>query len=237
MTVNLSATELNQRLSALVRNSVAADQFHIFGKATFWRLVGLGILAFGLGTAIGVGFYGYSYVRGDSDNLTLLSSTFSKALSEVQIRASAEGIVELEPHEIALAKGQTIAFDNNSRLFLDPEARIRADGEIAIQAPSISLPQNTSASSRVPTITNFTVFKRVPFENGVIMTGWDFLTSNQKAPSSQFCYFSENADTSGLNVVLDIARDRNMETPRTIPKGFNILAAFNRCVWFKGETP
>jgi hypothetical protein len=95
---------------------------------------------------------------------------------------------------------------------------------------------STQMISQKPTISNFTVFKRVPFEQGMIMTGWVFLTSAQKAPSAQFCYYTQNADTFG-NVDLDIAKDQKMEMPRTIPEGFDILAAFNRCVWFKGEKP
>jgi hypothetical protein len=54
------------------RTTVSEAQFSIFGKTTFWRFVGLGAFAFGLGTAIGIGFYGYSYVIGNSDNLTVL---------------------------------------------------------------------------------------------------------------------------------------------------------------------
>jgi len=84
-------------------------------------------------------------------------------------------------------------------------------------------------------ITNFTVFKRVPFENGHVMTGWVFLTSAQKAPTSQYCYYTENAEASGLDVVLDIAQDQKIEKPKTMPKGFDMLAAFNRCVWLSSE--
>jgi hypothetical protein len=43
------------------------------------------------------------------------------------MRASAEGTVQVEPREVALAKGQTIALDSNSRLLLDPESKIRAE--------------------------------------------------------------------------------------------------------------
>jgi hypothetical protein len=68
------------------------------------------------------------------------------------------------------------------------------------------------------------------------MTGWDFLTSTKKAPSTQYCYYTQSADTFG-NVDIDIARDQKMETPKRIPPGFDMLAAFNRCVWFKGEKP
>ena len=56
----------------------------------------------------------------------------------------------------------------------------------------------------------------------------------QKAPSNQFCYYTEHANMFG-NVDIDIARDQKMETPETGPRGFDMLAAFNRCVWFKSE--
>jgi hypothetical protein len=239
MTVNIPNTELNQRLSTLVRNSIAASQFNTAAKATFWRFVGIGILMFGIGIASGLCFYGYSYIIGNSDSLGLLSSALSRALSEVTLQASAEGTVKLEPREIALAKGQTISFDNHSKLLLDPDSKIRADGEIAIQTPSISAPQSPSAQAlpKVPTISNFTVFKRVPFDKGVIMTGWVFLTSVQKTPSSQYCYYSESADSSGLfNVILAIAEDQKMETPQTPSKDFDMGAAFNRCIWFRSES-
>ncbi|SRR5258708_995050 len=235
MAVNVASTEFNQRLSEFVRISIAADKSYIAARVAFWRLVGFGILVFGIGTAIGVGFYGYSYVNGNSDTLALFSSAFSNALSEVELRASAEGIVQVEPHEISLAKGQTIFIDNNSRLHLDPAAKIEVGGEIQVQTPSISIPQSTPARAppKVPMITNFTVFKKVPFDGGSVMTGWVFLTSAQKAPTSQYCYYTTNAETSGLDVVLDIAEDQKIEKPKTIPQGFDMLAAFNRCVWFK----
>jgi hypothetical protein len=81
------------------------------------------------------------------------------------------------------------------------------------------------------------VFKRVPLGDGSVMTGWKFLTSNQKAPSNQYCYYTENSDISDVDIVLDIAENQKVETPKTMPKGFDMVAAFNRCVWFKGENP
>ena len=233
--MNIASTDFNERLSQLIHNSITANKSYIAAKVAFWRLVGFGILVFGIGTAIGVGFYGYSYVNGNSDTLALFSSTFSKALSEVQLQASAEGIVQVEPRELLLAKGQTILLDRNSRLHLDPEAQIQVGGEIQVQTPSISVPQSTPTRvpSKIPMITNFTVFKKVPFENGSVMTGWVFLTSAQKAPTSQYCYYTESADNSGL--VLDIAEDQRIEKPKIMPKGFDMLAAFNRCVWFRSE--
>jgi hypothetical protein len=234
--VNIAPTEFNRRLGDLLRNAVAADESYVQGKAAFWRFIGIGILAFGLGAAVSLILFGYSYITARSDNMSLLSSVFSSALSQVQLQASGEGSVHLDPHEISLAKGQTVSFDRNSRLVLDPAAKIQVSGEIQVQTLSISAPQNAPVrtAARIPQITNFTVFKRVPFADGVVMTGWVFLTSTQKSPTSQYCYYTLNGETSGLDVIFDIAEDQKIEAPKTAPKGFDMLSAFNRCVWFKG---
>jgi hypothetical protein len=235
MTVAISPTEFNRKLSELVRDRRRADHFYIAGRTTFWRLLGLGLLACGLGIAVGLALNGYSYIRGSGSNLHLLSTALSKALSEVHLQASATGTVQLEPSTIALAKDQIVTLDPLSRLRLDPAASIRADGEITVQAPSISVPSSAVSvpSSRSPPrlISNFTVFKKVPYDNGHIVTGWIFLTSVQKAPSNQYCYYTRSIDS--FNVDLDIATDQKLATPKKVPEGFDVLAAFNRCVWFK----
>jgi hypothetical protein len=106
--MNVVPTALNQRLSEIVRNSVAADAFYISGKTRFWRLVGIGLIGFGLGGAVGLGCYGYSFVVGESDHQHVLSSVLSKALSDVQLQATATGTVQLQANEITLAKNQTV---------------------------------------------------------------------------------------------------------------------------------
>jgi hypothetical protein len=235
--MHLIPTELNQRLADLVRNRVAAAGSLIAGRVYFWRFVGLGLIAFGIGASAGVAFYGYSYVSRNSDNITSLSAMFSKSLSEVRLRANAEGTVQLEPREIALAQGQAIALDPNSRLYLDPAARVLADGEITVQGPSVSLPQvvHSQSPSSIPTIVNFTVFKSVPFDKGTVQTGWVFLTSAQRSPTHQYCYYTEASDTPGRNVMLDIGADEKFEPPKTLPNDFDLVAAFSKCVWFKRE--
>ena len=65
------------------------------------------------------------------------------------------------------------------------------------------------------------------------MTGWNFLTSSQKSPTEEFCYYSENAETPGVKVDLRLGSNQKPETPKTVPKNFDITAAFNRCVWFR----
>src|SRR6478609_11381576 len=114
--MDLIPTDLNRRLANAIQHLVAADRFYIAGKSGFWRFLGIGFIGLGLGAALGLGFFGYSYITRNSDNMNVLSSAFSTALSEVRLRATAEGTVKLEPHEIYLAKGQTVSLDNNSHV-------------------------------------------------------------------------------------------------------------------------
>jgi hypothetical protein len=238
MTLNIPATEFNRRLCDLLRNSIFANDHYIASRVVFWRLIGLGIFSFGLGAAIGLGCAGYAYVTRNSVNLNALSAILAKALDQARLTSLAEGTLQIEPREIPLAKGQTIDLDTTATVFLDPKSTVKVDGQIELQSPSISIPQGTSQSAqRIPMISNFTVFKRVPFQNGAILTGWNFLTSNQKSPTDQYCYYSESAENSNFNVVLDIAEDQKLLAPKTVPQGFDMLAAFNRCVWFNGDNP
>lgn len=236
--MNLIPSELNRRLGDAVRYSVAADRFYIGGKAGFWRLVGIGVIMFGLGAATGFSFYGYSFVSRNSDNSRILASAFSKALADVKLKAIAAGTVHLEPREIALAQNQTISLDSSSRLLLDSSATVRADGEITIEGPTISSPQTTTHLTPLPpSIANFTVFKAFPFNKGTVQTGWIFLTSAQRSPTQQYCYYTEAADAPGRNVMLDIGLDGKLETPKTLPTGFDLASAFSRCIWFKDDGP
>jgi hypothetical protein len=237
MALNIPATEFNRRLSDLLRNSIFANEHYIVSRVAFWRLIGLGIVTFGLGATVGLAFCGYAYVTRNSVNLSALSVILAKALDQARLTSVAEGTLQIEPHEIALAKGQTISLDTAATVLLDPKSTVKVEGEIELQSPSISIPPGTSSQSgqRIPTITNFTVFKRVPFQNGAILTGWNFLTSNQKSPSDQYCYYSESAEN--FSVFLSIAEVQKLSTPKTSPQGFDMLAAFNRCVWFNGDNP
>ena len=236
--MDLNPSKLNLRLAELVGNSISADMFRISGKAGFWRAVGIGFLGLGIGTATGAGFYGYSFVTRNSSNVNILSAAFVKAMSDVQLRGIASGSVKLKPSEIRLASGQTVSFDADSRLRLDPNAKVIANGEIKIQSPTISLPQGASPRSvSRPPITNFTIFKSVPFDKGNVLTGWNFLTSAQKLPSRQYCYYTEQGENSDVSVRLDIATDGSLGDSKTFPKTFDVSAASSKCVWFDKDRP
>jgi len=157
-------------------------------------------------------------------------------LADIQLRAVAEGTISISPNELVLAKDQVVTLDPNSRIGLESGATVKADGEMRVYAPSIA-PQPSAKSAKTPSaaITNFTIFKQVAFDKGFVMTGWKFLTSAQKTPSSQYCYYTESSENSGLDVVVSIAEDMKLEAPKTTPKNFNLSEAFERCVWFRTQ--
>jgi hypothetical protein len=237
--MNLLPSKLNQALAASVQNKLSAELFHISGKSGFWRAVGVGLIGLGVGSAVGLAFFGYSFVTRNDTNLAMLSAAFSKTLSDVQIHGSAVGDVQFEPHEIALSKGQAVTLDPASRLQLDPSAKVVADGDVRIQIPNISVPQSAAPRSKgiAPTITNFTIFKSVPFEKGVVQSGWKFLTSAQRAPTTQYCYYSETGDNPDVSLRIEVGLDEKIQPSKTISKSFDIAAAFNKCVWFKKDAP
>lgn len=234
--MHLISTHQNERLARSVRARMAAEGLFVASQVWFWRFLGIGFVALGLGTATGFAFYGYSYITRNTISFDALSFEITKRLSGVELKAKAQGVVQIEPSEISLADGQTVALDRESRVRLDAGASIRTDGDIRIQGPTVSMPRvSTPSTPQPPMIANFTVFKRVPFDGGHVMTGWVFLTSVQKSPSEQYCYYTGNTETPGLDVVLHLGTDGKFDMTQTSAK-FDAAAAFNRCVWFRDQS-
>ena len=234
--MNIIPTHLNEGLAQAIRNRIAAEGSFIFGKVGFWHLVGTGLMIFGIGSATGLGLYGYSQIVQRTHDLALLSSLLTDALSHVQLRAVAQGKVQLEPRDLSLAQGQTVSLSNDFHVLIDPTSTIVANGEVAVQVPSISPPSIVTSrpSGQIPLITNFTVFKSVPFAKGSVLTGWTFLTSAQNTPTHQYCYYTANLETPGFDITVDLGDDGELNTPKTLPSSFDIHAAFGNCVWFRG---
>lgn len=230
-------SKLNETLAGVLQSRVAAEMFLIVGKSGFWRAIGLGFIGLGLGAAVGLGFFGYSLVLHKERTLDALSSSLVKALSEVHLRGTASGNVRFEPNVVSLVPGQSLALDPTSRVRLDPGAKVLADGEIRVQMPSISLPQAVTAKPKKasPTIANFTVFKSVPYEKGSVTTGWRFLTSAQRTPTSQYCYYQEKGDNPDVAVRIELGMDEKVQPSKTMSKSLDTAAAFNKCVWFKKD--
>jgi len=235
--MNIIQTALNERLAKSVRRRAVAEQSLIFGKVGFWYLVAIGLIFFGIGSAVGFGFYGYSHIIKNTDQLTILSSILSESLSKVHLQAKAEGTVRLDPPDLHLAPGQTISLANDSRVSLEQSSTVTANGEIKVELPSVSVPPVSAgkASGKPALITNFTVFKSVQFGKGAVMTGWVFLTSAQTLPTHQYCYYTASLETPGFDISVDVGQDGVLDATRSLPSGFDIKDAFDRCVWFRSK--
>lgn len=234
-----TSSPLNQNLAEAVSSRISAEMSAISGRASFWKAVGVGLLGLGVGAALGIGFYGFSFVTRNGSQMDVLTSALEKSLAQVVLHGTAEGKVEVASPGLVLEKGATISIDPTSRLVLDPAAKVVADGEVRIQMPSISLPRGPTPKSaaQTKTIANFTVFKSVPFDQGSVLTGWIFLTSAQESPTQQYCYYNERDEHSDTAIRIDLAVDGSPEVNKAAPRAFDAAAALSRCVWFKRSAP
>jgi hypothetical protein len=227
------------RLNAVLGNTlsarIGAETNLIESKQFFVKSVGLGFLGLGAGGALGAILYGYSYVSNARSTTEMLTSALTNSLSKIELHAQAVGNVDISPSELRIAPDQKISLSPQSRLKLDPNAKVLAEGSMRIQLPTVSAPAPAPKSNaRPPTINNFTIFKSVDFQTGKVITGWKFLTSTQKEPTSQYCYYNERGDNSDVAINITFAEDGAIKKDRIPPK-FDVETAFSKCVWFRRE--
>lgn len=77
-----TSTPLNQNLAEAVSSRISAEMSAISGRAAFWKAVGVGVLGLGVGAALGIGFYGYSFVTRNGSQLDVLTSALEKSLAQ-----------------------------------------------------------------------------------------------------------------------------------------------------------
>ncbi|MET4374802.1 hypothetical protein ABIA99_007534 [Bradyrhizobium sp. LB12.1] len=232
---------LSSRLNANLANSldgrISAELKYIAGQSFFRKSIGVGLAGLCGGLAVAAAFVGYSYVADSRTTADKIAAAISKSLSQVELRGQAVGNIDIHPSEIRLAPDQKVALSQDSRLKLDPSAKVKAEGSMRIQLPTISAMSAQSTPKIAPKaqpITNYTIFKSVPFQTGTVSTGWRFLTSTQKEPTSQYCYFTERGDSSDVSFKIDIGDDGIMTKDKVPPK-FDLTSAFARCVWFRKD--
>jgi hypothetical protein len=143
-----------------------------------------------------------------------------------------KGEVALSNAEIALKDGQSVSLEPGAKVGLVQNEALKVEGSVIVEPASPS--QGSTAPSRnaqSKIITNFTVFKSVPFDRGVVMTGWTFDTSEQAKPSLQYCYYAQKlaGDTRGS---IFIATDR-VPLQQTTSRSFDVESALQNCVWFE----
>src|SRR4051812_24202957 len=172
-----------------------------------------------------------------------MATAFADALDRTTLRTSGE--VKLDPTaQVVVRDGSVVGIEPNASVKLDANGTIvKLDSNAKINivgtepyAPRPTLDQlkpQAAPLSRTAVVTNYTVFKNVQYNEGRIVTGWNFSSNEENSPNSQYCYYYYTVE-SGISVKLDLATD-GVLLPKTKPlKGLQAEQAAANCVWFAG---
>ncbi|MDB5513179.1 MAG: hypothetical protein JWR08_2662 [Enterovirga sp.] len=206
--MELPASPENRVLASAVNSRIKADARLLNARAALYRLIGIGAVCALSGVGIGAAFFGYSYTADPTFPTAKVANTVALALEKVTFKT--EGTVKL-----------------------DPESKLDLSSRSEVPTPTAAqLGAGATPDSKAPVLTNFTVFKNVPLGGGQVVTGWNFTSSDQKVPSHQYCYFSEQLDGTS-KVTVDLGENgRAVPQPKTRPN-LDPKVAYSNCVWFK----
>lgn len=139
--------------------------------------------------------------------------------------------------EVKLASGRTVRLDEGATVKLDPSSSVRVVGDFKVDVPQPSKQQlqleTTSTSDDLP-FTNYTIFRSVGYESGVVVTGWNYELTDPLRPKSQYCYYEQNVNKD-LSVRYSLAINNSPLPPSPLVKPkFNFDGAVANCIWFSG---
>lgn len=199
----------NRVLANAVNARLKSDARIQNAKAAFWRLAGTALVCGGIGLGLGAAILGWTYSRQPVIQAEQVAQAVAAALERVTLRA--EGTVKLDPDsKLAVGGGQ-------------PDVPRPTEAQLGA---------GTSPKSQAVVNTAFTVFKNVPYNQGQVVTGWNFTTSDQKAPQHQYCYYSEQID-GGSKVTIDLGENGRPSGVARARAGMDPVMAYANCVWFK----
>ena len=208
--MELPNTTENRVLASAVNSRIRAESRKQNAQAALYRFAGMGILCAFAGGGLGLAFYGYSWISDPTSQTDKIARTVAAAMSTVTFRT--EGTVKLDPDsKIGVAN---------------------AHPDIPTPTPA-QLGTGVSPDSRASVQTNFTVFKNVPYSQGQVVTGWNFDSGQQKSPSHQYCYYSEQLDGTS-KVTIDLGENGRMLPQAKARINVDPNVAYTNCVWFKG---
>ena len=200
-------TPENRVLASAVNARIKSDARLLSARAALYRLTGIGILCALTGAGIGAAFYGYSYVSDPTFPTVKVANTVAEALSKVTLKT--EGVVKLDPDSVI------------------------GGGRPEIPTPSAAqLGAGATPDSKAAVLTNFTVFKNVPYGSGQVVTGWNFSSSEQKNPNHQYCYYSEQIDGTS-KVTIDLGENGRALPQAKARTNVDPTVAYTNCVWFR----
>jgi hypothetical protein len=218
----------------VAKTKLTADARLEQAKTTLYRFGGMGVLAAMLGAGIGFACFGYSYVTDGRAQAQRMADAMVQALEKAQLTAT--GDVKLaDGSTVGLAPGGQVTLASNSTVRMDPSSTVKVPGSLNPDPHSTTAPPPVQAASpQNKVITQYTIFKTVSFDNGQVVTGWNFDNSTQINPASQYCYYSERSDEL-VQVRTELGRNGAMIENFKPRPGLDLTAAFNNCVWFSGD--
>ncbi|HMO30651.1 hypothetical protein [Enterovirga sp.] len=199
-------TPENRVLAGAVNARIKADARILNAKAAFWRLAGWALVCAMIGLGTGAALLGWTYSRAPAIEADLVARAVADAL-------------------------QTVTFKTEGTVKLDPESRLAVSSPVPRPTES-QLGEGQKPASQAAVNTAFTVFKNVPHGSGQVVTGWNFTSSEQKSPTHQYCYYSEQID-GGSKLTVDLG-ENGRPNPAARPRGgMDPTVAYTNCVWFK----
>ncbi len=222
--MHLPNTPDNRALAAAVNKRIHAEGAMLAAQASVWRLGGVGVLLLLAGVGVGAACVGYSYVNDSRTSADKMAGAFAQALDHANL-----GRVRLDTSD------NTIKLDPDALIHLDPNATVKVIGTVIADVPKPTerqLGAEMQPQSREKAVTNYTVFKTVAFRSASIATGWNFDSSEQDVPSSQFCQYYVNIGPD-VRKVITIATNGQIVTSALALSDIDAKGAMANCVWFQ----
>jgi len=211
-------------VAAAVNKRIYAEGAMLAARASVWRLSGVGVLLLLAGVGAGAACVGYSYVNDSRTSADKMAGAFAEALDHANL-----GRVKLDTSD------NTIKLDPNALVHLDPNATVRVAGTVTADMPKPTARQlgaEMQPQSREKAVTNYTVFKTVAFGSASIATGWNFDSSEQDVPSSQFCQYYVDMGPD-VRKVITIANNGRIVSSALALSDIDAKGAVTNCVWFQ----
>ena len=238
MTDQIEDTPANRRY-VYAMNIRIADELR-FIKSQVWlaRLLGGGIFFILLGIVIFVGCLAYKNINQKNDE-TILAKSVEEALDGFVLKAKVDGAVKIENPIVQLIPNQSIAISEDSSLKIADGESVTIKGDVSVAMPlqnqGISIASDLRVSGQKNVQTNapyFTVFKSMPYNLGFVYTGWKFLSTSQKFPTEQYCYYIQSDKYSDMTAFFHFAENGTLGKDLVPPSGVNINEAMDLCIWF-----
>ena len=217
----------------VAKTKLSADAQLNQAQATLYRFGGMGVLAAMLGAGIGLACFGYSYVTDGRAQAQKMADAMVLALEKAQLTTTGN-VILADGSTVGLASGGQVKLAPNSTVRVDPSSIVKVAGVVNPDTPPVSPPAPAAPALENKIITQFTIFKKVAYHDGEVVTGWNFDNSNQITPTYQYCYYHEKAvDT--VAVITDLGRNGQILDNLKPRPGVDLISAFHSCMWFSGD--